>query len=85
MEKRNLYSEVGGGFRAAWFANPESHSLNGTAVLSFRLAACQLLDLLFLRSAGLGLLALWGGFLTGGALQLLAFRFVFNLGGICHL
>ena len=53
--------------------------------LTLRLPARQLLDLLFLRSAGLGLLGLGSGLLAGGALQLLSFLGIFNLGGICHV
>jgi len=52
--------------------------------LPLRDAACELLNLLLLRSARFGPLRFGGGLLAGGALQLLPFLYVFNLGGICH-
>ena len=52
--------------------------------LPLRDAACELLDLLLLRSARFGPLRLGSGLLAGGTLQLLPFLYIFNLGGICH-
>jgi len=66
-------------------ADPGTQLIMRSGFLTLRDAACQLFDLLLLRAAGLGLLGLRRGLLPGGALQLFAFLFVFNLGGICHL
>src|SRR6476620_3105783 len=52
--------------------------------LALRLAACQFLDLLLLRSAGLSLFALGSSLLACRALHFFAFQFVFNLLCICH-
>jgi len=54
-------------------------------VLALGDAAGQFLDLLFLGAARFGLLGLGGGLLAGGALELLSFLGVFDLGGVCHL
>ena len=53
--------------------------------LPLRHAAGELFDLLLLLPARSGALGLRSGFLAGGALQLLAFQLVFNLGGVCHV
>ena len=55
-----------------------------TQRLALRLAACQLLDPLLVRTTRGGALGLRSGLLAGCALQLLPFDFVFNLGGIGH-
>ena len=52
--------------------------------LPLRDAARELLDLLLFRSAGFGPLRLGSGLLTGGALQLLPFLCIFDLGSVCH-
>ena len=56
-----------------------------TGRLALRLTARQLLDLLLLRSARLGLLRLRCSFLARCPLQLLPFLPVFDLGGIRHV
>jgi len=48
-------------------------------------AACQLLYLLFLFSAGSGPGRLGSGLLACRAFQFLAFQLVFNFGGVCHV
>lgn len=48
-------------------------------------AARELFDLLFLGAARFGPLGLGSGLLAGGALQLLPFLYIFNLGSVCHL
>ena len=52
--------------------------------LPLRDAACELLDLLLLRSARFGPLRFGSGLLAGCALQFLPFLYIFNLGGVCH-
>ena len=52
--------------------------------LTLRLAARQLLDLLFIGTARGGSLGLGSGLFACGPLYLLAFCLVFNLLGVCH-
>jgi len=52
--------------------------------LPLRDAAHQLFDLLLLCAARLCPLRLGSGLLAGGALQLLSFLRIFNLGSVCH-
>ena len=47
-------------------------------------AACQFLQLLLVLAARSGAFRLGCGFLASGALYLLAFQLIFDLGGICH-
>jgi len=56
-----------------------------TSHLALRLPASQLLDLLLFLSAGSRAGRLGSGFLAGGALDLLAFQFVFHFARVCHV
>ncbi len=69
----------GSGPGAQWPADPEPPDLLPRR-LALGLPACQLFDLFLFRAAWLGPLGFGCGLLACGALYLLAFFTVFNLG-----
>jgi hypothetical protein len=53
--------------------------------LALGLAASRFFQLFLVGAAGRGALGFWGGLLAGGALDLLAFQFIFDFGGVSHV